>query len=459
MTVSYTLDISRSNTKSVIKLLFRWRGSIWKAVWLQLLAWCIAYFSISIVYRFALSNDMQKSFDTLATYFETYLEKAIPLSFMLGFFVNFVINRWKEFFHGLGWIDDFALAIATYLRGSTEQTRVLRRTLIRYLVLTQTLVLRDISLQVRKRFPALETLIAAGLLTQDELERLEKIPDVYTRYWIPCHWISELLYEAREYGHISSDYLLEKISDESNKFRHGLAELLKFDWVPVPLVYPQVIFLTVRIFFALCLISRQFLRNDDHDIYVPVMTIFQFIVFMGWVKVAEALLNPLGEDDDDLECNYVIDKNLICGMAIVDQGGQPTPKLGKDIFWDDHHMAPLYSLESAKRSVHPLIGSACKVNLVSHVNEITMTPHKNKLAHMSDAERYERTRIVDVADHNVRHNVQKRKDRRSNPDKSLSDIRKRVRTDTLSRVDNNGNGNAFYPEVTIDSKNMVTTRH
>jgi len=29
------------------------------------------------------------------------------------------------------------------------------------------------------------------------------------------------------------------------------------------------------------------------------------------MKVAEALLNPLGEDDDDLECNYVIDKNLI----------------------------------------------------------------------------------------------------------------------------------------------------
>lgn len=29
------------------------------------------------------------------------------------------------------------------------------------------------------------------------------------------------------------------------------------------------------------------------------------------IQVAEALLNPLGEDDDDLECNYIIDKNLI----------------------------------------------------------------------------------------------------------------------------------------------------
>ena len=42
----------------------------------------------------------------------------------------------------------------------------------------------------------------------------------------------------------------------------------------------------------------------------------QFIVYMGWMKVAEALLNPLGNDDDDLECNYVIDKNLIVSLTL-----------------------------------------------------------------------------------------------------------------------------------------------
>ncbi len=48
------------------------------------------------------------------------------------------------------------------------------------------------------------------------------------------------------------------------------------------------------------------------------MTMIQFFVYFGWMQVAEALLNPLGEDDDDLECNYVIDKNL--AVCILDGG-------------------------------------------------------------------------------------------------------------------------------------------
>ena len=31
---------------------------------------------------------------------------------------------------------------------------------------------------------------------------------------------------------------------------------------------------------------------------------------MGWLKVAEALLNPFGEDDEDFDTNFMIDRNL-----------------------------------------------------------------------------------------------------------------------------------------------------
>ena len=43
---------------------------------------------------------------------------------------------------------------------------------------------------------------------------------------------------------------------------------------------------------------------------VPFFTILEFVAYMGWIKVAETLLNPFGDDDEDFEINYLIDRNL-----------------------------------------------------------------------------------------------------------------------------------------------------
>ncbi|KAF1756208.1 hypothetical protein GCK72_012661 [Caenorhabditis remanei] len=44
-------------------------------------------------------------------------------------------------------------------------------------------------------------------------------------------------------------------------------------------------------------------------------------------KVAEALLNPLGEDDDDFECNWLIDRNISTGIEIIDTCHDSCPPL------------------------------------------------------------------------------------------------------------------------------------
>ncbi|VDO78491.1 unnamed protein product [Heligmosomoides polygyrus] len=202
-------------------------------------------------------------------------------------------------------------------------------------------------------------------MTEEEMEILDEIKDPYSRYWAPIQWSVNLVYECKALGKIEDYYLMNKIVEEISKFRHGLAALLKYDWVPVPLVYPQVIFLAVRFYFVICLFGRQFIVTGKNpsgiDLWLPITTMIQFIVYMGWMKVAEALLNPLGEDDDDLECNYVIDKNLITGYSMVEENMARIPEQKKDDFWGIDKIAPLYSIESAERTVHPLVGSASSV--------------------------------------------------------------------------------------------------
>ncbi|EFO91671.1 hypothetical protein CRE_18357 [Caenorhabditis remanei] len=51
------------------------------------------------------------------------------------------------------------------------------------------------------------------------------------------------------------------------------------------------------------------------------------LVHIPLCRVAEALLNPLGEDDDDFECNWLIDRNKYVNFEIVDTCHDSCPPL------------------------------------------------------------------------------------------------------------------------------------
>lgn len=53
------------------------------------------------------------------------------------------------------------------------------------------------------------------------------------------------------------------------------------------------------------------------DMYFPIFSCLQFFFYMGWLKVAESLINPFGEDDDDFEVSWMIDRNLQVAYMIV----------------------------------------------------------------------------------------------------------------------------------------------
>lgn len=49
---------------------------------------------------------------------------------------------------------------------------------------------------------------------------------------------------------------------------------------------------------------------DELDLILPIFTILQFLFYMGWLKVAETLVNPFGDGDYDFELNWMIDRHL-----------------------------------------------------------------------------------------------------------------------------------------------------
>ena len=102
-------------------------------------------------------------------YFDAFLN-LIPLSFVLGFYVSYVASRWWQQFLAIPWPDKLFHSIACFVEGFDEDSRMLRRSLMRYMNLALILVLRSISSAVKQRFPTLEHVVEAGFMTNQEKE-------------------------------------------------------------------------------------------------------------------------------------------------------------------------------------------------------------------------------------------------------------------------------------------------
>lgn len=84
----------------------------------------------------------------------------------------------------------------------------------------------------------------------------------------------------------------------------------------------QVVTIAVYSYFITSALGSQWVDNklqshsssvyiSNIDLYFPIFTTLEFFFYMGWLKVAESLINPFGEDDDDFEVNWLIDRDLM----------------------------------------------------------------------------------------------------------------------------------------------------
>ncbi|XP_077425979.1 bestrophin-2 isoform X1 [Vanacampus margaritifer] len=348
MTVTYTARVANARFCGFSKLLLAWKGSIYKVLYKEFLAFFAMYTAISISYRFLLPDVQKRYFEKLAIYCNHYAS-LIPMSFVLGFYVTLVVNRWWNQYTSIPLPDRLMCVLSGGLQGSDERGRLLRRTMMRYASLSALLILRSVSTAVFKRFPTMDHVVEAGFMTREERKKFEGLHSPYNKYWIPCVWFTNLAAVARCEGRIKDDHMLKLLLEELNVFRGKCGMLFHYDMISVPLVYTQVVTLAVYSFFLVCLIGRQFLDpsqgypGHDLDLYVPIFTLLQFFFYAGWLKVAEQLINPFGEDDDDFETNWLIDRNFQVSMMAVDEMYGDLPMMERDRYWNDSNPRPPYT--------------------------------------------------------------------------------------------------------------------
>uniref|UniRef100_A0A914WE69 Bestrophin homolog n=1 Tax=Plectus sambesii TaxID=2011161 RepID=A0A914WE69_9BILA len=348
MTIKYADDVPKSNTWQYFKLLFRWKASLWQAIWGELLLWLIIYTLLSLLYRLALSDDQKTTFEKVVQFWAQYTgNDFVPLTFILGFFVSLVVGRWWDMLMCIGDTETVATLLASYIEGNDEDIMILKRNVIRYMVLTKAMVFQDISGAFRKRYPDMEALIKAGFINETELQMMKSLP-TSNPSWMPIYWAMTLIKEAKRNGRVECDSdsyvidLYEKLRD----YKGGLGKLGKFMNIPIPLAYTQVVFVAVRLYFSIALLANQYLDPDrvknaatsdvnvqfGVDLYFPFATVIQFIFYVGWAKVAESLFNPLGGDDDDFEVEAMVTGNLQSGLMIVDAAYDKMPDQFRDPF-------------------------------------------------------------------------------------------------------------------------------
>ena len=151
------------------------------------------------------------------------------------------------------------------------------------------------------------------------------------KWFLPLVWASDICARALSEGSIRPQTVRALIAEICN-IREKLTGIMNHDWVCVPLVYTQVVTLAVYSYFVAAIIGGQWINPDSPeayeaayglavseagkeggarlDLFYPFFLTIQFAFFFGWLKVAETLINPFGEDDDDFELNRLIDRHL-----------------------------------------------------------------------------------------------------------------------------------------------------
>ncbi|XP_057370273.1 bestrophin-2-like isoform X2 [Daphnia carinata] len=301
-----------------IRILLRWKGSIYKTIWKDLLVYYGLYYLITIIHNYLLDESGKIAFEALAKYCLKN-SNSINVMIMLTFFTTTAMHR---LFAMQTMIPGTAKVITFFIlsiKPNLPEGPIVVERFARWTVLAWILTFRTVSKPLRTMFPDILSLQLAGIIKEKErllLERVETERNKTPRALMVIDWMLLLMKDCfiqNRYAE-KSNYL--KVIEVVMAFKKGCGNTIKFATKNMPYALIQAVMIVVYTYGFVTLMARNVEEASTCSFmevivnYVPVIPSMQFFVFLVWLNFGRVAVNPFGTDDDDIDVTLLFQTHV-----------------------------------------------------------------------------------------------------------------------------------------------------
>ena len=243
------------------------------------------------------------------------------LTFLLGFYVSYILRNWWRQVSRLPRMDAACIAIASLIsvKSPEKEDQILIKegvtvkqfkiTIARLFLLSWTMCLSRFSPQLKRNFKSAKAYNVKGLLTRSEYNELKfsSGSDGWIEKWsLPLLWVNKMTTEIKMSGFEHPKCISIKDQKEMAimiyKFQSDLQKISNHHFYKTPNLIMQAISAALYFFLFLGIVAGQVGTNNEQMSVerlffdLPVVQCVKYLLLFGWLKTAKDLQNPFGHD-------------------------------------------------------------------------------------------------------------------------------------------------------------------
>lgn len=333
MTISYLHELGLKDTSwftwTKVVIFGRWRGSVYKSLFLELLGILVLWYSL-FAYIESQNDSDQDAISRVVEFVGSYLSGTRTLlSFILVYFYQSAYGRAKTIFMGLPFPDRAFLTISTHVGKDDEKGKLLRQTVARYVLSAIFIIFHTISEGFKREYPdPLPDMVKLGLITKEESDELKSRNELFDSFgelrWVPLVWAEKVVTKAFNDGdwHSSAQGTNTNLVMEDIQSVNGACGGTLFQvYLAFPISLCQVVTTALYIHLITLTISAQnsslcggsVCADGGHTppfFYFPIFLCCEVFVYLGAFRVGQLFIDPLGADADDFEIVQFFNRDL-----------------------------------------------------------------------------------------------------------------------------------------------------